>query len=58
VRTTHALAIAQRKKIAPHADGQAEGVKSRHGRACPGHPRLEFLSAVKSWMPGIKPGMT
>jgi hypothetical protein len=29
----------------------------RHGRACPGHPRLAaFLS--KAWMPGIKPGMT
>jgi len=28
----------------------------RHGRACPGHPRL--LAEVKTWMPGIKPGMT
>src|SRR4029079_8703717 len=26
----------------------------RHGRACPGHPRLKR----KSWMPGIRPGMT
>src|SRR5260370_30406884 len=26
----------------------------RHGRACPGHPRLER----KSWMPGPMPGMT
>ena len=30
---------------------------TRHGRACPGHPRLRF-EAVKTWMPGIKPGMT
>src|SRR5450631_602864 len=26
----------------------------RHGRACPGHPRLKR----KSWMPGTRPGMT
>jgi hypothetical protein len=30
----------------------------RHGRACPGHPRLSCLSAVKTWMPGTRPGMT
>src|SRR5215467_11988458 len=28
----------------------------RHGRACPGHPRLR--SARKTWMPGPWPGMT
>src|SRR5580704_6370747 len=28
----------------------------RHGRACPGHPRLRFAS--KTWMPGTRPGMT
>ncbi|RTM06970.1 MAG: hypothetical protein EKK33_31825 [Bradyrhizobiaceae bacterium] len=27
----------------------------RHGRACPGHPRR---AEKKTWMPGIKPGMT
>ncbi|RTE92631.1 hypothetical protein D6B98_14080 [Bradyrhizobium sp. LVM 105] len=27
----------------------------RHGRARPGHPRG---AAKKTWMPGIKPGMT
>jgi hypothetical protein len=31
----------------------------RHGRACPGHPRLKiFEGLLKTWMPGIKPGMT
>src|SRR5205085_9672473 len=31
---------------------------SRHGRACPGHPRLFGPSARKTWMPGTRPGMT
>src|SRR5262245_49558489 len=30
----------------------------RHARACRGHPRLACCSATKTWMPGIKPGMT
>ncbi|CAN0359464.1 unnamed protein product, partial [Phaeothamnion confervicola] len=32
----------------------------RHGRACPGHPRLPSLccNESKSWMPGTRPGMT
>src|SRR5262249_37294163 len=31
----------------------------RHGRACPGHPRLSStLQESKTWMPGIEPGMT
>src|SRR5689334_9990460 len=29
---------------------------ARHGRACPGHPRLAARS--KTWMPGTRPGMT
>ena len=29
----------------------------RHGRACPGHPRLSCRTA-KTWMPGTGPGMT
>src|SRR5437764_13485710 len=28
----------------------------RHGRACPGHPRLEIKH--QTWMPGTRPGMT
>src|SRR5689334_18371503 len=28
----------------------------RHGRACPGHPRLSI--GAKTWMPGTRPGMT
>ncbi len=31
---------------------------SRHGRACPGHPRFSCRSAAKTWMPGTRPGMT
>src|SRR5262249_14269037 len=30
----------------------------RHGRVCPGHPRLSVRKAVKTWMPGTGPGMT
>ncbi|RJF69416.1 hypothetical protein D4Q52_20775 [Rhodopseudomonas palustris] len=30
----------------------------RHGRACPGHPRLCCISFTKAWMPGTRPGMT
>jgi hypothetical protein len=30
----------------------------RHGRACPGHPRLSRCWPVKTWMPGTSPGMT
>src|SRR6266576_7334361 len=30
----------------------------RHGRACPGHPRLYCISTLKTWMPGTSPGMT
>jgi hypothetical protein len=32
--------------------------RSRHGRVCPGHPRLPRDVPSKTWMPGIKPGMT
>src|SRR5262249_25123604 len=30
----------------------------RHGRACPGHPRLACGHILKTWMPGTSPGMT
>src|SRR6266851_1086765 len=30
----------------------------RHGRACPGHPRLIKPTTSKTWMPGTGPGMT
>ncbi|NEW85916.1 hypothetical protein DU475_01375 [Rhodopseudomonas sp. WA056] len=30
----------------------------RHGRACPGHPRLPCSGRCKAWMPGTRPGMT
>src|SRR5215475_12972007 len=31
---------------------------ARHGRACPGHPRLSICGVAKTWMPGTRPGMT
>jgi hypothetical protein len=31
---------------------------TRHGRACPGDPRLSCRESVKTWMPGTRPGMT
>jgi hypothetical protein len=30
----------------------------RHGRACPGHPRIWRVQESKTWMPGTSPGMT
>jgi hypothetical protein len=33
-----------------------DGVAS--ARLCPGHPRLSFSIAAKTWMPGTRPGMT
>src|SRR5882672_4399797 len=30
----------------------------RHGRACPGHPRLFCYGILRTWMPGTRPGMT
>src|SRR5207248_4390127 len=30
----------------------------RHARACPGHPRLYDVAAVKAWMAGSSPAMT
>jgi hypothetical protein len=30
----------------------------RHGRACPGHPRLRICTAFKTWMPATGAGMT
>ena len=35
-----------------------QGFCSRHGRACPGHPRLPSCERRKMWMPGTSPGMT
>ena len=35
-----------------------DGASHRHGRACPGHPRLCFRPTNKTWMPGTRLGMT
>ena len=31
---------------------------TRHGRACPGHPRVFMQKTQGTWMPGTSPGMT
>src|SRR5947209_5576853 len=31
---------------------------ARHARACPGHPRLSGIAAIKTWMAGTSPAMT
>src|SRR5438045_9634439 len=50
---------AERLCRAPHAAIMARGpIHTRHGRACPGHPRLIRSAAFKTWMPGTRPGMT
>ena len=43
--------------LAMAAYPRAFATYSRHGRACPGHPRLPLLRS-KAWMPGTRPGMT
>jgi hypothetical protein len=41
----------------PGMTGEVCGIL-HHGRACPGHPRFACCLITKTWMPGIKPGMT
>jgi hypothetical protein len=39
--------------------GRIEPFIRRHGRACPGHPRLSSCESVrKTWMPATSAGMT
>src|SRR6185437_5341665 len=45
------LPFAQRRFSTPGA------TKGRHGRACPGHPRLTLLDFEKTWMPATSAGM-
>jgi hypothetical protein len=39
-------------------DGFKGGLVNRHGRACLGDARLSCFKVLKTWMPGISPGMT
>ncbi|AUC95340.1 hypothetical protein CWS35_14630 [Bradyrhizobium sp. SK17] len=39
------------------AYGVSSPCERRHGRACPGHPRLPSQEN-KTWMPGTSPGTT
>src|SRR6185312_7525678 len=67
-RRSGEAAHSQRQALGRHAEGDAgsagaagaidagEVISFRHGRAWPGHPRLD--AARKSWMPGSSPGMT
>src|SRR5262249_46595185 len=36
----------------------ASALSSRHGLACPGHPRLSLYQESNPWTPGTRPGMT
>ena len=37
---------------------RGNGVMLRHGRACPGHPRLSHATEAKTWMPGTRPRLS
>src|SRR6266567_4130351 len=66
ISTTHSAMLGSRnaslRPNAPRATGCARVAgtvivcRPRHGRACPGHPRL--VCSSKTWMPGTRPGMT
>ncbi|MEH2672956.1 hypothetical protein DXU07_27405 [Bradyrhizobium elkanii] len=46
-----------RIEAGPALRDQAIAYPHRHGRACPGHPRLSHAE-TETWMPGTRPGMT
>ena len=41
-----------------HRHGMRSAIPTRHGRACPGHPRLLWTVRRKTWMAGTSPAMT
>jgi len=41
-----------------HPGHTSTGTLTRHGRACPGHPRLTCCQFRKTWMPATSAGMT
>ena len=49
--------VAERKACDKEA-GWKWRFSRRHGRACPGHPRLSSRRRLRTWMPGTRPGMT
>ena len=58
---------APNSSLPPCGGGESHMAFSRHGRACPGHPRgaaklgsPRFFRSIrtKTWMPGTSPGMT
>ncbi|NLS68619.1 hypothetical protein E3H11_06730 [Bradyrhizobium brasilense] len=44
-------------RAGPALRDQAIAYPHRHGRACPGQPRLSHAE-TETWMPGTRPGMT
>jgi hypothetical protein len=62
--TTKQIPRVSRRDLPPAARSSScaglsyEDSQNRHGRACPGHPRLPSRPVVKTWMPGTGPDMT
>src|SRR5258708_2840609 len=59
-RTELMFQVVREKRIGRMYQGESASARPafRHGRACPGHPRLSCLLEAKTWMPGTSPGMT
>ena len=56
-KVSEAIAGFRRGAVCQSGDLISSRTQNRHGRACPGHPRIS-LPRKKTWMPGMKPGMT
>ena len=57
------LAVRPRKGVDPRGKPEDDGgvgmrIQARHGRACPGHPRLLRSRSGKAWILGPTPKMT
>ena len=46
------------EEVFGHGRVPTKPCRCRHGRACPGHPRLACFIAAKTWMRGSSPRMT
>src|SRR5260370_37138195 len=59
-RTELMFQVVREKRIGRMYQGESASARPafRHGRACPGPPRLSWLLEAKTWMPGTSPGMT
>jgi hypothetical protein len=52
------IAALRKRKYVAEESKRVAFPQIRHGRACPGHPRLSDAKTEKAWMPGTRPGMT